>query len=170
MSLLVFDSAYTIAYLSTQHAVGGCKSAFARKAARSESGALCAAQEKDTGASKAEVEVEHFLAMETVRHFYDSLDFGKELETEYLVAHGKDNTSRRTGAGLVIIRPTTYTRLFSILSPLAAALAAGSVVALEVGRDFFRAFYSSKSANRNENSSRTLCYNLTLSCATSAWV
>ncbi|KAJ0359648.1 hypothetical protein COL154_008133 [Colletotrichum chrysophilum] len=98
---------------------------------RKESAALCAAEEKDSGASKTEVEVEHFLSMEAVRHFYESLDFGKELDTEYLVAHGKDNTTRRTGAGLVIIRPTTYTRLFSILSPLAAAIAAGSVVALE---------------------------------------
>ncbi|KAK1984356.1 Aldehyde/histidinol dehydrogenase [Colletotrichum cereale] len=99
---------------------------------RKESSALTAAQEKDTGASKAEIEAEHFLALEAVRHFYESLDFAKELETEYLVAHGKDNANRRTGAGLVIIRPTTYTRLFSILSPLAAALAAGSVVALEL--------------------------------------
>ncbi|KAI8151122.1 Aldehyde dehydrogenase family 3 member B1 [Colletotrichum sp. SAR 10_70] len=98
---------------------------------RKESAALCAAEEKDSGASKTEVEVEHFLSMEAIRHFYESLDFGKELDTEYLVAHGKDNTTRRTGAGLVIIRPTTYTRLFSILSPLAAAIAAGSVVALE---------------------------------------
>lgn len=97
-----------------------------------ESAALTAAQEKDTGASKTEIEAEYFLALEAVRNFYDSLDFAKELETEYLVAQGKDNTSRRTGAGLVIIRPTGYTRLFSILSPLAAALAAGSVVALEV--------------------------------------
>ncbi|KAK1655733.1 Aldehyde/histidinol dehydrogenase [Colletotrichum phormii] len=99
---------------------------------RKESAALTAAQEKDTGASKTEIEAEHFLALETVRHFYESLNFSKELEAEYLVAHGKDNTSRRTGAGLVIIRPTTYTRLFSILSPLAAALAAGSVVVLEL--------------------------------------
>ncbi|GKT58983.1 aldehyde dehydrogenase [Colletotrichum tofieldiae] len=99
---------------------------------RKESAALTAAQEKDTGASKAEIEAEYFLALEAVRHFYESLDFAKELETEYLVAHGKDNASRRTGAGLVIIRPTTYTRLFSILSPLAGALAAGSVVALEL--------------------------------------
>ncbi|KAK2065740.1 hypothetical protein LY76DRAFT_631098 [Colletotrichum caudatum] len=96
------------------------------------SSALTAAQEEDTGASKAEIEAEHFLALEAVRHFYESLDFAKELETEYLVAHGKDNANRRTGAGLVIIRPTTHTRLFSILSPLAAALAAGSVVALEL--------------------------------------
>ncbi|KAK2000353.1 hypothetical protein LX36DRAFT_689478 [Colletotrichum falcatum] len=99
---------------------------------RKESSALTAAQEGDTGASKAEIEAEHFLALEAVRHFYESLDFAKELETEYLVARGKDNAKRRTGAGLVIIRPTTYTRLFSILSPLAAALAAGSVVALEL--------------------------------------
>ncbi|KAI3557629.1 hypothetical protein CABS03_14645 [Colletotrichum abscissum] len=100
---------------------------------RKESAALTAAQEKDTGASKTEIEAEHFLALEAVRHFYESLNFSKDIEAEYLVAHGKDNTSRRTGAGLVIIRPTTYTRLFSILSPLAAALAAGSVVVLEEG-------------------------------------
>ncbi|TDZ51629.1 Aldehyde dehydrogenase, dimeric NADP-preferring [Colletotrichum trifolii] len=99
---------------------------------RVESAALCTAQEKDTGASKKEVEAEFFLALEAVRHFYDSLDFAKELEAEYLVARGKDNIQRRTGAGLVIIRPTTHTRLFSILSPLAASLAAGSVVALEL--------------------------------------
>ncbi|GJC93842.1 putative Aldehyde dehydrogenase [Colletotrichum higginsianum IMI 349063] len=101
-------------------------------ALRKESAALIAAQEKDTGASKTEIEAEHFLTLEAIRHFYESLDFAKELETEYLVAHGRDNPGRRTGAGLVIIRPTTYTRLFSILSPLAAAIAAGSVVALEL--------------------------------------
>ncbi|KAK1971292.1 hypothetical protein LY78DRAFT_651961 [Colletotrichum sublineola] len=99
---------------------------------RKESSALTAAQERDTGASKAEIEAEHFMALEAVRHFYGSLDFGKELATEYLVAHGKDNANRRIGAGLVIIRPTIHTRLFSILSPLSAALAAGSVVALEL--------------------------------------
>ncbi|KAL0944143.1 putative aldehyde dehydrogenase [Colletotrichum truncatum] len=98
---------------------------------RKESGTLCAAQEKDTGASQAEIEAEYYLAMEAVRHFYESLDFSTELEAEYFVAQGKDNAGRRAGAGLVIIRPTTYTRLFSILNPLAAALAAGCVVALE---------------------------------------
>ncbi|OLN95418.1 Aldehyde dehydrogenase family 3 member B1 [Colletotrichum chlorophyti] len=97
-----------------------------------ESAALTAAQKKDTNASKMEIEAEYFLALEAVRYFYESLDFDKELEAEYLVTRGKDNTSRRAGAGLVIIRPTGYTRLFSILGPLAAALAAGSVVALEL--------------------------------------
>lgn len=99
---------------------------------RRESTTLCTAQERDTGASKSEIELEYYLAMEAVRHFFDSLDFATELDAEYLVARGKDNKARRTGAGLVVVRPTTYTRLFSILSPLAAALAAGSVVALEV--------------------------------------
>ncbi|KAF6815830.1 putative aldehyde dehydrogenase [Colletotrichum sojae] len=99
---------------------------------RRESAALCAAQERDTGASRSEIEVEHYLAMEAVRHFFDSLDFTTELDAEYLIARGRDNKARRTGAGLVIVRPTTYTRLFSILSPLSAALAAGSVVALEL--------------------------------------
>jgi acyl-CoA reductase-like NAD-dependent aldehyde dehydrogenase len=93
---------------------------------------VCAALAKDSLASAAEVETEFYLAMDAVRHFYESLDFDKELEDEYSVARGKNHGGRRVGAGIVVIRPTTHTRFFSIVTPLAAAIAAGNCIILEV--------------------------------------
>ncbi|KAH6987358.1 Aldehyde/histidinol dehydrogenase [Ilyonectria sp. MPI-CAGE-AT-0026] len=101
-------------------------------ALRTNAADICAAMAKDTGASAAEVDAEFFLAMEAVRHFYDGLDFQKSLEDEYSVARGKDNAGRRVGYGLVVLRPTSHTRFFSIVSPLAAALSAACCVALEL--------------------------------------
>lgn len=70
--------------------------------------------------------------MSAIRHFYDSIDFAKELKEECLVTTGVDNVSRRVGVGLVVIRPTTYTRFYSVISPIAAAIAAGNCILLEV--------------------------------------
>ncbi|KAG8159435.1 hypothetical protein KVR01_011096 [Diaporthe batatas] len=80
----------------------------------------------------AEADAEFYLGMEAVRHFYDSLDFEKDLKDEYNVVRGEDNLERRVGAGLVVIRPTTHTRFYSIVTPLAAAIAAGNCIILEL--------------------------------------
>jgi acyl-CoA reductase-like NAD-dependent aldehyde dehydrogenase len=94
--------------------------------------ALAAAISQDTGSTSAEVEVELFLTMDSLRHFYHSLDFEREIKEEYLVKNGKDNLERRTGVGLVVILPTSHTRLFSVLSPICAAITAGNCILLEV--------------------------------------
>lgn len=94
--------------------------------------AICAAIAEDTQNSAAEVETEFYLTMTTLRHFYESIDFAQDMKEEYLVTKNVDNTSRTVGAGLVVIRPTTYTRLFSIIVPIAAAIAAGNCILLEV--------------------------------------
>lgn len=86
-----------------------------------------------TGVS-SEVESEFYYAMSAVKQFYSSLDFEQSLKDEYLIANGADNTKRRIGKGLVIIRPTTHTRFYSIVCPIAAAVAAGNCVCLEVGK------------------------------------
>ena len=70
--------------------------------------------------------------MNAVRHYYDSLDFEQELEKEYHVANGKNSEERRVGFGMVVIRPTSHTKLYSIVVPLAAALSAGNCVVVEV--------------------------------------
>ena len=88
---------------------------------------------QDTGATSAEVEAELFLTLDSLRHFYDGLDFEKELKDEYAVANGVDNLERRIGAGLVVVRPTSHTRLYSVVAPISAAVAAGNCVLLEVG-------------------------------------
>jgi len=102
------------------------------KTLREEASAVCSALAQNPLSSTTEVEAEFSLAMDSVRHCYDSLDLDQELEEEYKIANGKDNKSRRVGAGLVIIRPTTHTRFYSIVNPLAAAISAGNCVILEV--------------------------------------
>jgi acyl-CoA reductase-like NAD-dependent aldehyde dehydrogenase len=94
---------------------------------------LASAIANDTGATSAEVEAEIYLTMDSLRNFYDGLDFEKKTKEEYLVANGKNNIERRIGVGLVAIKPTFHTRTFSILSPICAAVAAGNCVLLEVG-------------------------------------
>ncbi|KUI71133.1 Aldehyde dehydrogenase, dimeric NADP-preferring [Cytospora mali] len=102
------------------------------KSLREEAGDICSALLADSRSPSAEVETEYYLAMNAVRHFYDSLDFEGELKEEYSVVHGKDNLSRRVGVGMVVIKPTSHTRFYSIVTPLAAAIAAGNCIILEL--------------------------------------
>jgi acyl-CoA reductase-like NAD-dependent aldehyde dehydrogenase len=94
--------------------------------------ALTQCVQKDGQLSATEAETELYLAVAAVANAYDSLSLSSDLEQEYSIANGKDNASRRVGAGLVIIRPTTHTRVFSILSPLATAISTGNCVVIEV--------------------------------------
>ncbi|CZS89978.1 uncharacterized protein RAG0_01134 [Rhynchosporium agropyri] len=59
-------------------------------------------------------------------------EFQSVTQCEYLLANGSDNRLRSVGKGLVVIRPTTHTRLYSIISPIAAAISAGNCVCLEL--------------------------------------
>ncbi|KAK3327993.1 Aldehyde/histidinol dehydrogenase [Cercophora scortea] len=97
-----------------------------------EASAICSALSQDGRSLSAEAETEFYLGMEAVRHFYDALDFDRELENEYRVANGKDNPGRRVGVGMVVIRPTDHSRFYSIVTPLAAAISAGNCVVLEL--------------------------------------
>lgn len=99
---------------------------------RDEASQIVAALVADSDSSSPEADAEYYLGMEAVRHFHDSLDFERDLRDEYSVVRGEDNLARRVGAGLVVIRPTSHTRFYSIVAPLAAAIAAGNCIILEV--------------------------------------
>ncbi|CAL3967004.1 unnamed protein product [Diplocarpon coronariae] len=81
---------------------------------------------RDLGGDAKASESEYYLTLNAVSEFYKPLDLSVALENEYLIAKGSDNSSQRVGKGLVIIRPTTHTRFYSIICPLAAAIAAGN--------------------------------------------
>lgn len=85
----------------------------------------------------AEIEAEFSLAADAVRHFYDSIDVAAEHDEEYAVARGKNSPSRRVPVGLVLIKPSKHTRLFSAVSAVAAAIAGGNCVILEVNFTIF---------------------------------
>jgi acyl-CoA reductase-like NAD-dependent aldehyde dehydrogenase len=90
------------------------------------------ALQSDTGNAAEEVQAEICLALKEVRTHYLSLNLEEDLEREYRVAKGKDNGDALRGTGIVYIIPGTHTMFFSVVSALAAALAAGNCIILEV--------------------------------------
>jgi hypothetical protein len=91
-------------------------------------------KDSDSGSSNTslESEAEFWLTMNAVEQQYDGLDFEASIKQEYLIVTGANNQGRRIGKGVVVIRPTTHTRFYSIIVPLVTAIAAGSCTALEV--------------------------------------
>lgn len=87
---------------------------------------------QDTRSPSQQVEIEFLLTTNALQHFYAQLDFKTSMQEEYRLANGQDDDTRRIGRGLVVIRPTNHTRLFSTLAPVAAAIAAGNSVLLEL--------------------------------------
>ncbi|PWY96204.1 aldehyde dehydrogenase PutA [Aspergillus sclerotioniger CBS 115572] len=86
----------------------------------------------DSGHSSEEVRAEICLAIKEIRTHYASLDLKKDLEVEYRVANGRDNTDGKRGVGIVYIVPCSHTMFFSVLAALSAAVAAGNCVVLEL--------------------------------------
>ena len=102
------------------------------KSLRDNADTICKAIQDDAQGPRVEVDTEYYMAMLAIRDANKSLDFSKELTEEYLIAKNKNNESRRIGYGIVLIRPTTHTRFFSIVAPLALAIAAGNCLLLEL--------------------------------------
>ncbi|KFY35727.1 hypothetical protein V494_05662 [Pseudogymnoascus sp. VKM F-4513 (FW-928)] len=94
----------------------------------------CISKDSDGGSStiSLESEAEYWLTINAVEQQYDGLDFETSIKEEYLIATGTNNENRRIGKGVVVIRPTTHTRFYSIIVPLVAAIAAGNCIALEL--------------------------------------
>lgn len=93
---------------------------------------ICEAIARDSGLSQDETVFELYQSIETIRTLYGELDVQAALDEEYSIAKNKDNISARVPIGIVVIRPGQYSRLFSVISPAAAALAAGNCVVVEV--------------------------------------
>ena len=93
---------------------------------------LRSAIQRDTGVSSAEADTEYLLALDCVKTEYSSIDVDKCLEDEYNLAKGKDFPNRREAVGIVYIKPTQYTLLYSVVVSLATAIATGNCVVLEV--------------------------------------
>ncbi|KAJ5536251.1 aldehyde dehydrogenase PutA [Penicillium frequentans] len=89
---------------------------------------------EESGHSLEEVSAEICLALDEIRNHYTSLDLDKDLQEEYSIAYGKDRRGGRRGAGIVYIIPIDHTLFYSVISVLAAALAAGNCFILELAR------------------------------------
>lgn len=86
----------------------------------------------DNQGTNTEAQCEFYLASDVIRRLYRTLNFESSLNDEYNIARGTDLLSRRVGKGSVVIRPSTHTRFYSIICPIATAITAGNCVCLEV--------------------------------------
>lgn len=68
------------------------------------------------------------MTLETIKTLYDSLDFPKALSQEVSIKRGASATENLVALGPTLIDPSPYAPVASTLSPLAAAVAAGSAV------------------------------------------
>ncbi|KNG85751.1 hypothetical protein ANOM_005718 [Aspergillus nomiae NRRL 13137] len=93
----------------------------------------CEAIVSDRGVTAAEAEIECATTILAVKQYYESINFDQCVQREYRVAQGLNSPGRRVGCGVVLIRPAKHTRWYSIVATVAAAIAAGNTVAIEVG-------------------------------------
>lgn len=93
---------------------------------------LQAAIQKDSVSTASDATIEYCLAVEAVKKRYNELDPSHDLDEEYRIAKGKDAGDRREGVGIAYIVPGSHSPLYSVIVPLAAAIAAGNCVILEV--------------------------------------
>ncbi|KAH8679519.1 Aldehyde/histidinol dehydrogenase [Tricladium varicosporioides] len=93
---------------------------------------ICKSLSIESSSSQIQAETEFFLATDAVKRIHETLDFDQSLKDEYQVTTGKDNAERRAAIGLVVIRPSEHSRLYSIINPVAAALASGNCILLEL--------------------------------------
>lgn len=102
---------------------------------------------EESGHSVEEVSAEICLALDEIRTHYTSLDLDKDLQEEYSIVHGKDKRGGRRGAGIVYIIPIDHTLFYSVISVLAAALAAGNCIILEVSCHFYPTVHYNPKSN-----------------------
>ncbi|MCJ1472615.1 hypothetical protein MMC13_001264 [Lambiella insularis] len=85
-----------------------------------------------------EADFECALLLSELRQHYEALDPPKELAKRRQIADGKDSIGKTKSVGIVYIVPSKHTLLYSALSPLCAAIAAGNCVIVELPQTLAR--------------------------------
>lgn len=91
---------------------------------------------EDTAVTPHDARLELCFAVRAIRELSASprLDVAKTLELEYAVSRGQDARGARRPVGIVVISapPTAHTPVYSVVSAVAAAVAGGNCVVLQV--------------------------------------
>ncbi|KAH6965162.1 Aldehyde/histidinol dehydrogenase [Fusarium venenatum] len=86
---------------------------------------------KDSKNQPSEVKVEYCLALQLIADAYTSINPDQQLEQEYAVTKGQDDTISREPAGIVVIEPSNHAFFYGLVAALAPALAAGNCVIVQ---------------------------------------
>ncbi|KAE8360771.1 Aldehyde/histidinol dehydrogenase [Aspergillus caelatus] len=93
---------------------------------------LLRATVEDDRVSREEAQVILSASLSELRAHYDKLDLKEELEAEYSIARKESCLNKRVPFGIVYVVPDVYTAVFSIITALSAAIAAGNCVVIEL--------------------------------------
>ena len=93
---------------------------------------LLAAIKTDTKQSSSEVELQYTLALENVASSFSESNFETLFQAEYSLVRLENAPNNRAAFGAVYIVPSKYNLVYSCVSAVAAAIAAGNCVILEV--------------------------------------
>ncbi|KAL2025257.1 hypothetical protein VTO58DRAFT_103482 [Aureobasidium pullulans] len=85
----------------------------------------------DTSMKLREAQLEIHLSISVVKELYDNFSVEEALSQEYRVARGQDWCDRNDAVGTIYLRPQSHNLVYSIVSPLANAIAAGNCVVIE---------------------------------------
>ncbi|THX28909.1 aldehyde dehydrogenase PutA [Aureobasidium pullulans] len=85
----------------------------------------------DTSVKLREAQLEIHLSISVVKELYDNFSVEEALSQEYRVARGQDWCDRNDAVGTIYLRPQSHNLVYSIVSPLANAIAAGNCVVIE---------------------------------------
>ncbi|RYP50734.1 hypothetical protein DL768_003794 [Monosporascus sp. mg162] len=85
---------------------------------------------KDSGNNLSEAFAELYMTLSAVKLYHDELNPEEQLAAEYRIGKGRDAADAREGIGIVLLVPQKHTFVYSVLVPLAAAIAAGNCVVI----------------------------------------
>ena len=86
----------------------------------------------DFGYMAIEADFEYTLTLLELRQHYEALNTKIENDAMRQIELGNENTERKRNTSIVYVVPSTPTSLHAVLSPVCAAIAAGSCVIVEV--------------------------------------
>ena len=87
---------------------------------------------EETLLSTDEATAQFLLTAKAIKTYHTSVNPKECLDEEYRIAQGKNHTMRRVPYGCAYIIPSQYDPLYSTIVPVAAAIAAGNCVMIEL--------------------------------------
>jgi acyl-CoA reductase-like NAD-dependent aldehyde dehydrogenase len=87
---------------------------------------------KESSITASEAEIQYSQLLNNVKELFVDSDFGSALQSEYRVAKSENAPGNLSPYGTVYIVPSNFNLVYSTVTAVAAAIAAGNCVILEV--------------------------------------
>jgi hypothetical protein len=92
---------------------------------------IAALQDGVAGTTQIEAEAQYIMTLNAIRDFHKATDPKESLKQEYRPAKSQDDVHKRSPFGYAYVLPPTGDSLYSLVVPVAAAIAAGNCVLIE---------------------------------------